>query len=72
MNLRPGSRFALEVEPHGRRLKVTPRIRVGKSAVRDMGKPIVGDGWADIWIEIERLAQDELAKIGLAETERPR
>ena len=69
MKLKPGSRLAIEIEPHGRKLRITPRVRVA-SASRDMGEPKICDSWAEAYIEIEKWAQEQLAREGLKETAR--
>ena len=69
-NLKPGTRFAPEVEALGdNRYRVVPRVRVG-SACRDMGSPQIVRGEAEAYIAIEKWAQEQLARLGLAETER--
>lgn len=69
MKLKPGSRLALEIEPHGRGVKVTPRLRVGNSGVKDMGASKKCDTYFDALVEIEKWAQEEQAREGLRVTE---
>ena len=68
MKLKPGTRLALEIEPHGRKFKLTPRLRVA-SASRDMGPAKICDTIADCYVEIEKWAQEQLAREGLRATE---
>ena len=68
MKLKPGTRLTLEIEPYGRKFKLTPRLRVA-SASRDMGDPKICDTIADCYVEIEKWAQEQLAREGLRVTE---
>lgn len=69
MNLKPGSRLAPEIEPHGRKFKVTLRLRVGNQGVKDMGASKVVDTYFAALTEIEKWAQEEQAREGLRVTE---
>lgn len=66
MNLAPGSRLAIEVEPLERgRLRLSVRARVGHSGSRDLAPPRICSGWAEAWAAVELLAQERLAQAGL-------
>jgi hypothetical protein len=66
MTLAPGSRMAIEFEPLERgRVRVTLRVRVGNTGSRDLAPPKVCASMAEAWAEVELLAQERLAQIGL-------
>ncbi len=70
MKLAAGSRMAIEVEPVGKRLRVSLRQRVGHSGFKDIAPPKDVDDWASVWAAIELLAQEQLARLGLDEVRR--
>jgi hypothetical protein len=63
-DLKPGTRFALEIERVDGGLRVVPRVRIGNAGVRDVGPAKIVGRDEDAWIEIEKLSQNELAQLG--------
>lgn len=71
MNLKQGTRLAVEVEPvDGGRVRVCFRLRVGNSGARDLIPPRVVASHLEALGVIEIWAQEEQARAGLGAVRR--
>ena len=69
-DLKPGTRFAIEVENVDGRLRVVPCVRIGNTGVRNLAPPKTHQTDEQVLVEIEMWAQNELAQLGRERTER--
>lgn len=69
MKLRPGTALTIEItQAANGSYAIQPKLRVGHHAVKPMGKSMHAATEAEVWMAIEELAQDKLARLGLDKT----
>jgi hypothetical protein len=64
LKLRPGSVLSLDIKQDEHGFTLTPTLRVGSTS-KPQGKVRRCTNEAQLWAEIEILAQDRLARLGL-------
>lgn len=68
MNLKPGTALSIEITQSGSGFTIQPKLRIGKVAEKKLGSPTTVADEAALWMAIEDLAQDKLARLGLEAT----